>query len=967
MRDLNETFAELSSVKSSTALWTRLSELFDAAVELPIEQRDAFVTSQCAGDIDLEQRLRRMLTADAQAQSRDFLESPALSAKLWDHGADDAAYEPGSRRFGPYRLIRLIGAGGMGEVHLAERSDGQFEQRVALKLLPHPTPGLMHRFRQERQILARLEHPNIARLLDGGVGEANIPYFAMEFVEGVPIDEFVAGRRLKLSAILGLFVAVCDAVQYAHRNLVVHRDIKPSNILVGADGTPKLLDFGIAKVLQSTDGDATQTRARAFTPDYAAPEQIRGESVTTATDVYSLGIVLYELLTGARPYTRHGTDRLPGHDILDAEARFPSVTAAKNRSPNGIGARALRGDLDTIVLNAIAKRPERRYATVEALANDIRRHLEGRPITARGESAWYRLRKFALRNRAGVLAVVVVSIALVTATVISTRQARIATEQAMRAEEKSKTAEAVKDYLLSVFASANPYNTDGKVVTARDLLEGGLDQVDRKLAGQPQVQAEIYAGFVETFMQLSNNILGKRAGEMALEKYRQFLAPDAIEILKVETNLAQADFYQTHFDGLIARFENLLARTGDRSGEYASVRADVLTLLGMTHYRMGHFEQSVQNSEAALTQLRKTKAKSYDYEIDIVLYNLYLARYGQGRLDDAAALISEFSTQDRLLVGPQHPGLFTDVTAVARLLEDIGRLHEAHDLYTAALAARRKQFPENHILVVNTRSYLADDDCELGDPSSEVAFDELLAFVGKPGIEIGATDLARIYVTRVQCMLRRNRIDRADDARQTLLSARELIQRVADKDSPFALVTEATLADVERVSGNAAAALTILTPIIAHQRERADRELPGSLLVAARANIAIGRFGEAQTALDEARNVLDRQGRPFCGIARDVELAWATLPASAVTRKSAAEHWSRVIRIGCLNFGCGDERVRQWVRTSAQIGGDAGSAAASSAMTSATSGAENKPDEAQYALALDILAKAKAAAAAASK
>ena len=816
--------------------WLRLSTLFDTVVDLPAGQREAYIASACVGEADLEQRLRRMLAADAQAECDDFLGSPMLSANLHARNPGDTEYEPGSRRFGAYRLIRLIGAGGMGEVHLADRSDGQFEQRVALKLLPQPTPGLMHRFRQERQILARLEHPNIARLLDGGVGEANVPYFAMEYVEGVPIDEFVAKAHLAIPATLRLFLAVCDAVQYAHRNLVVHRDIKPSNIVVGADGAPKLLDFGIAKVLLETDAHATRTNVRAFTPDYAAPEQILGEAVTTATDVYALGIVLYELLTGARPY-KFKRDVLPEQVILASTATAPSATLT-DKSDN-TRRRLLRGDLDTIVLRAIAKEPERRYPTVEAFANDIRRHLDGLPITARAESAWYRLRKFSQRNRTGVVAALVVAAALIGATGVSLRQARIATEQAMRAEQKSKTAEAVKDYLLSVFASANPYNTDGKVVTAKDLLEGGLDQVDKKLAGQPQVQAEIYAGFVETFMQLGNNVLGKRAGEMALQKYGQFLPSDAVEILKIETNLAQVDFYQTRFDGLVARFEGLLARAGTRAGGFASVRADVLTLLGMTQYRLGHYEESVRNSKAAIAELRSAHATDYDYEIGIVLYNLYLARMAEGRLDAAAALISEFVPQDRLLVGPQHPGLFTDVTAIARLLQDAGRLHEAHALLTAALAARRKQFPEKHILVINTRAYLADDDCELGDVAGIEAFDNLVEFVDKPSTEIGVTDLARIHFTHAQCLLH---LDRIDEARRALAAARGSLLRVAEKDSPFALTIEAAQADADRRAGKVDAAVAALRPIVTRQRERDDRELPSSLLALARAEVNRGKW-----------------------------------------------------------------------------------------------------------------------------
>lgn len=922
--------------------WSRLSSLFDAALDLPHDERERYVADHCAGDDELALSLRRMLAADAQVESAEFLDRPAITdARLWADALDDT-YAPGSRRFGAYRLLKLIGRGGMGEVHLAERSDGEFEQRVALKLLPQPTPGLMQRFRQERQILARLEHPSIARLIDGGVGENHVPYFAMEYVDGVPITVFVAARKLEIAAALQLFLGVCDAVQYAHRNLVVHRDLKPSNILVDALGTPKLLDFGIAKVLQETGGEATRTNVRVFTPDYAAPEQIRGEPVTTATDVYALGIVLYELLTGARPY-KITRDVLPEQAILSAEARAPSAAVRGDKARQ----RALRGDLDTILLHAIAKQPERRYATADALAADIRRHLDGLPITTRGESTGYRARKFVARHRTGVVAALIIAVALITATAISLHQARIATIEAARAEQKSRTTDAVKDYLLSVFASANPYKTDGEVVTARDLLEGGLAQVEKKLDGQLQVQAEIYAGLVNTFFQLNKLALGKRAAQLALDKYRQFLPADSLEILRTETNIAQADFYLTQFDGLAPRFENLLARLGDRGGDFLDVRTDALTLLAMTQFRIGRYEQSIRASEDVLALLRKTRAKDYDYDINIVLYNEYLARMAEGRFSESGALVNEFATQDRLLVGPQHPGLYTDVVAIARLLQDVGRLHEARELYTAALAARRRQFPETHPFVINIRSYLASIEVESGFAgASEATWEELIATLASPNVEMAATDISRIHFYHALSLLA---LGRLDDARHALDAAHEQIMRVTDAEGPAALTIDAVSTDAERVAGKPEHALALVEPIIQHQRERADRELPASLLVAARASAAVGKPGDALAALSEARDMLERQGRPFSSLAREVEMAWATLPPGVSTTQTAATHWLRAARIGCVNFGCTDARVVEWRRL-------ANVASSGSATTI------EKPFEAQYQLALDILTKANSAA-----
>ena len=340
------------------------------------------------------------------------------------------------------------------------------------------------------------------------------------------------------------------------------------------------------------------------------------------------------------------------------------------------------------------------------------------------------------------------------------------------------------------------------------------------------------------------------------------------------------------------------------------------------------------------------------YEIGIVLYNLYLARMAQGRFDDAAALISEFAPQDRLLVGPQHPGLFTDVTAIARLMQDVGRLHEAHELLAAAVLARQRQFPERHSLVINTRGYLADVDCGLGDAAgAESRFVELIALANDPGTEIAATDLARLYFTHSQCLLRSNRLD---DARRELERARERNLQVAAKDSPYVLAMDAAIADIDRRAGQPAAALATLTPILARQRERGDRELPASLLAVAEADLALGKFADAQTTLEEAHKLLDQQGRPQSMLARDVESTWAGLPANMPGAHDAAEHWQRTAQIGCVNFGCDDERVKQWQHLAAQAGGKA----------TTTPVATARPYEAQYAIGADIVAKAQAAASA---
>jgi serine/threonine-protein kinase len=442
----------------------RRADLFDRCIELPPGERGAFLDDACAGDATLRAEVERLLRADAHAQG--FMEHPPADTRQWHE--DTVAAQPTS--FGAYRVVRRLGAGGMGEVWLAERGDGEFEQRVAVKQVAWPTPGLLQRFRRERQILARLEHPSIARLIDGGVGTDGTPYLVMEYVEGLSITDHAREHALDAAARLRLFLRVCEAVQFAHRNLVVHRDLKPSNILVDADGAPKLLDFGIAKVLTDTDGQApTQTAARLLTPDYAAPEQFLGAPVTTAADVYALGLVLHELLTGERV-------------ARDARGSVGEPTPPSLVVGDAATRRALRGDADRIILTALAPEPERRYASVEALAADIRSHLDGRPIAARSGTG-YRFAKFARRHR---YALGVASLAFafcIGATLVSLHQASLAREQADRAE-------AARGFLAGVFEQAAPDENEGRPFTAQQLLEKGEARLADE-AANPSIAADM--------------------------------------------------------------------------------------------------------------------------------------------------------------------------------------------------------------------------------------------------------------------------------------------------------------------------------------------------------------------------------------------------------------------------------------------------------------------------------------------
>ncbi len=498
--------------------WERL---FDELVEESAEVRAARLAEIAGCDPDLARFVAGLLAADrteeALVGTPILARAPVFVASALESGvakldADEAA-APGAvaasgtasaaepETIGPYQLVRRLGEGGMGEVFLAERFDGEFEQRVALKRIRAglDSRAIAERFLRERQILARLDHPGIAHLLDGGSTEDGDPYFVLEHVEGVPITDWCEQRSATLEARIRLMIEVADAVDAAHRQLVVHRDLKPTNILVTATGRVKLLDFGIAKLLQPEAFDERQTQVggQPLTPAYAAPEQILGEAVTTATDVYSMGALLFELLTGRPPFDRAGRPLPALVRAVDAETlERPSVVAAsaaagepEREIVRGFAPR-LAGDLDSIVLKALNREPGRRYPSAAALRDDLRSFLDGRPVAAQPDSVGYRARKFIGRHSLGVAAGLVISAALVAGVVVVLWQAGVARDEARRADR-------VKSFLIDLFREADPSQTLGETITAREILDKGARRLDEQLVEEPAVRAELLDAIVQ--------------------------------------------------------------------------------------------------------------------------------------------------------------------------------------------------------------------------------------------------------------------------------------------------------------------------------------------------------------------------------------------------------------------------------------------------------------------------------------
>jgi serine/threonine-protein kinase len=470
-----------------------LESLFDAALALTEPSREEFIALSASHDPLLESELRDLLAAHALSDS---------AFSLPGAGVRDLAERYVGTRLGAYEIGARIGSGGMGTVHEAVRADAQYRARVAVKFLRRSAESAeaIRRFRAERQMLASLQHPNVATLLDGGVTPDGLPYFVMEYIDGEPITRWCDARSLGIEARLQLFGQVCAAVRAAHQKLIVHRDLKPGNILVTTDGTVKLLDFGIAKLMRDEGTvdipTATQVGHRAFTPEYAAPEQLRGTVVDTTADVYALGVVLFELLTGQRPFDLQGTSLAEMERIVcEQPAPRPSSVLGSERwrtlgERSAARARAaIDGDLDAIVLMALRKEPERRYASVDALVRDITQHLEQQPVQARPDSLGYRVRKFVARRKLETVAAIVAVSSMVGGTAVAVRQAQRAEAEREVAVAQSTRAEEVTQFLMTMLNSSNP-ESFGKDVTMRTVLDSAAARADT-MKMSAQLEGEI--------------------------------------------------------------------------------------------------------------------------------------------------------------------------------------------------------------------------------------------------------------------------------------------------------------------------------------------------------------------------------------------------------------------------------------------------------------------------------------------
>jgi serine/threonine protein kinase len=952
--------------------WLRVKALFREIQDVPESDRAAWLGAQCAGESVLHDEVAQLLAQ--QRAPAGVLDDDAATA-LNRMGPIEPAVDPCGQRVGPYRLLKCIGEGGMGSVFLAERDDA-FAQRVALKQIRADFGGVdIHaRFLREREILARLVHPHIAQLHDGGVADDGTPYFTLEYVEGEPITRYCDAQRLGVRQRVALLVKVCMAVAYAHRNLVVHRDLKPSNILVTADGDVKLLDFGIAKLLDAEPSPGlTATHARLMTREYAAPEQVLGEPITTATDVYVLGVLFYELLSGRLPYpsAESGTtswataivERPP-----EALSRAPRRSGSADKAPTADEIadqratspqrlrRVLRGDLERIASRALEKSPEARYASVAAFTDDLNAYCDGRALS--GGNRRYRFAKFARRNRIPLALGSALALAMIAggaAVVIESRRTAVEAQRALRGAQSTA---AVKDFLVGLFSGADPRANGGKELSVRDLLDRGAKRIDRELGDEAALQAELkstlggiysrmgmYAQAMPlqeqalatldadggrgalaaaTLMDLAITVRSNGDATRARDLLDQAIArmqalPDAPVKTYVRALYLRAFVaINEHRYDVALDYANRSERIAREHSEAPGLLGDALHAKASAHWGQHAYADAEQELTEATQQYTKAGA-AYDVSADAARQTLALVYQQTGQYAQALALTEKVLANARALMGERHPYVAQLLSSTGADLYHLGNYPEAQKRLETALTVQQELLASGSFYAAETLEILglvhaANGEWDEAEHCIEQARDSWQKRYGPTYSHITDTrsDLAWIHLLRGQ-------------GEHVIADFRDVLQTRADAHDTDIAIDQSRLSEALRQQGRPTEAVDLARASLAQAIGLHGK----SSDVTAAAHRCLGLAMVATGDADGARHELRDAIAVYDGMTKDGDhpLAVATrldlgrlLAQQPATRAEAAQVLDRAAHQSEHLWGAGDARTREARQVLAKAG-----------------------------------------------
>jgi tetratricopeptide (TPR) repeat protein/tRNA A-37 threonylcarbamoyl transferase component Bud32 len=872
--------------------WQRVSALLDDLFDLAPEARAARLAQMERDDPDLAAELRRLLAADERSGVLDIGVAGIAPTVMSNLARDDVSparsNAASGQRIGHYRLIERVGSGGMGEVWRAERTD-DFEQAVAVKLIRPllDSPQLRERFARERQILARLDHPNIARLLDGGVSEDGTPWYAMEFVRGDNIALYVQTQALDTRAKVDLLLQVVDAVAHAQAQLVVHRDLKPSNILVDAQGRARVLDFGIARLLDdASDAKLTGTGVRVFSPAYAAPEQIRGHAVGTAADVFALGAVLYELLTGQVPHPQRSAspDRLIAaleHESAPrpSDAFKTSTGARSTRNP----ARDLAGDLDTIVATALQPDAARRYTGAAQLGDDLRRWLDGRPIAAQPDTAGYRMRKFVARHRIAVGSASAVLLALIGGLGLAVWQANVARQHAARADAEAQRANVeaqraeheatqvkaqaartkkVKEFLVSIFLQADPLRrTATGPVSIAEAFDAALERARTELASDPVLQADVLDDFGEIRANQGQFDEAQALFEQAVAVAEKEYGPEHPILAESLINLGVIQAYRGNALAGAPYAERAIAILEKDDGGDPLAIANALSLKSAVAQQAGD-HVAMRAAAVRMRDLVRQRAAPGDDRLLVAITNVAMIDVNDGRIDEAEAGFREAIGLIEAAQGPNSPHLHPNLAALADIAFRRGRLDEEAALYRRALQIARDNFPEDHRWVAMSLIDVGSVEARDGDAAQgEAQMREGIAMYRRMGSPHAVDGLRSLSLFQSQS-------GDAAGALATLSEAWGLCQSTQRQSEQVCLAARANRAHLLARQGRAAQALSEVEALEQEPNLHMASPVSASAVRSERAQVwraraaalaALGRKDEALVAQDRAVELLNAE------------------------------------------------------------------------------------------------------------